>query len=48
MFFTLPETKGRSVEDLDEIFESKYPVKASLAKQRVIVVEGAGVDLVAP
>jgi hypothetical protein len=43
MYLTLPETKGRSIEDLDRIFESKNPVKASLKTQEVIVRRGEGV-----
>ena len=31
----LPETKGRTLEELDKIFEAKNPVKASLIRKKV-------------
>jgi len=34
-YFFLPETKGRTLEELDKIFEARNPVKASLAKHKV-------------
>lgn len=37
LFFV--ETKGRSLEEIDEIFADPYPVKASLRKQEVVVVK---------
>lgn len=43
MFFTLPETKGRSIEELNYVFNSRNPVKESLRKTTVIVREGDGV-----
>ena len=43
IYTTFPETKGRTLEELDEIFESKYPVKASLMRRTVVVREGEGV-----
>lgn len=39
MFFTLPETKGRSIEELTHVFDSPNPVKESLRKTTVIVSE---------
>jgi len=35
LFFV--ETKGRSLEEIDEIFADPHPVKASLRKQKVVV-----------
>jgi len=35
VFFTIPETKNRTLEELDEIFNSEHPVKASLAKKKI-------------
>lgn len=43
MFFTLPETKGRTIEELEELFLERNPVKASLKKREVVVREGMGV-----
>ena len=45
MWFTLPETKNRSIEDISSIFESRNPVKASLRKDEVIVQPGVGVEI---
>lgn len=39
VYFFLPETKGRTLEELDEIFDAKNPVKASLAKKKLAVTE---------
>jgi hypothetical protein len=47
MYLTLPETKQRSVEELDAIFNARRPVKASLEKHEVIVTDGKGIDFVA-
>ncbi|KAF4635184.1 hypothetical protein G7Y89_g2910 [Cudoniella acicularis] len=35
VFFFIPETKNRTLEELDEIFDSKNPVKTSIAKKRL-------------
>ena len=43
MFFTLPETKGRSIEELNNVFNSRNPVKESLRKTTVVVRAGHGV-----
>ncbi|KAJ5665445.1 general substrate transporter [Penicillium maclennaniae] len=43
MFFTLPETKGRSIEELNYVFNSRNPVKESLRRTTVLVHEGEGV-----
>ncbi|KAK2594316.1 hypothetical protein QQS21_007961 [Conoideocrella luteorostrata] len=37
IYFTLPETKGRTLEELDNIFASKNPVKASTSKKKILV-----------
>jgi Sugar (and other) transporter len=37
MFFFWPETKGRTLEELDEIFSAKNPVKESLRLKKVVV-----------
>lgn len=35
IYFFIPETKNRTLEELDEIFNSKNPVRASIAKKRL-------------
>ncbi|KAG9247199.1 MFS sugar transporter-like protein [Calycina marina] len=35
IYFFIPETKNRTLEELDEIFESKNPVKTSIQKKRL-------------
>ncbi|KAF5358983.1 hypothetical protein D9758_004837 [Tetrapyrgos nigripes] len=48
IYFFAVETRGRTLEELDEIFEDPNPVKASLRKQKVALVEKGGkVDVVA-
>jgi len=39
IYFCAIETKGRTLEELDEIFESPNPVKASITKHEVTIVE---------
>jgi hypothetical protein len=34
-YFMMPETKNRTLEELDRIFEAKNPVKASLIHHKV-------------
>jgi len=41
VYFFFIETHGRSLEELEAIFEAKDPVKESLKKERVLIV-GAG------
>lgn len=42
IYVFIPETKGRTLEELDEIFEAKSPVKMSTQKKRVALdSEGA-------
>jgi hypothetical protein len=43
MYLTLPETKGRSIEELEEVFNSPNPLKTSLQKKVVILKEGEGI-----
>lgn len=43
MYFFVVETKGRSLEELDEIFNDPKPVKRSLQKMKVVVESGKGV-----
>ncbi|GLB34073.1 putative major facilitator superfamily sugar transporter (TC 2.A.1.1) family protein [Lyophyllum shimeji] len=42
IYFFAVETKGRTLEELNEIFEDRNPVKASIAKHKIAVVEKAG------
>ncbi|EFY88461.1 sugar transporter (hexose transporter) [Metarhizium acridum CQMa 102] len=37
IYFTLPETKGRTLEELDHIFAAENPVKASTSKKEILV-----------
>ena len=45
MYFSVVETKGRSLEELEEIFNDPQPVKKSLERHQVIIKEGEGVKL---
>ena len=45
MYFVTVETKGRSLEELEEIFEDPKPVKRSKQISRVVVRSGVGVKL---
>lgn len=38
-YFFLPETKGRTLEELDLVFEAKNPVKASLQARKVAIAD---------
>jgi len=40
IWFCVVETKGRTLEELDEIFQDPHPVQASLRKHKVAIVEG--------
>jgi sugar porter (SP) family MFS transporter len=42
IWFCVVETRGRTLEELDEIFQDPHPVRASLRKRKVAVVEGTG------
>lgn len=43
IYFVMPETKNRTLEELDEIFHSKNPVAASLAKKKLELDENQNV-----
>jgi len=43
LYFLVPETKNRTLEELDEIFSSKSPVKKSLEKKKLDVDTDANV-----
>lgn len=45
MWLTVVETKGKTLEELDEIFEDRHPVKRSLQRHRVIVKMSEGVKM---
>jgi hypothetical protein len=40
IYFTFVETKGRTLEEIDEIFADPHPVRKSLQKREVIVSGG--------
>ncbi|KAJ7930117.1 hypothetical protein B0H13DRAFT_915479 [Mycena leptocephala] len=42
IWFCVVETRGRTLEELNEIFEDPHPVRASLRKRKVAVVEDRG------
>ncbi|KAG6885607.1 hypothetical protein C0993_012354 [Termitomyces sp. T159_Od127] len=46
IFFCAVETKGRTLEELDEIFASPHPVKASIQRHKISVVGKAGKTLI--
>ncbi|KAI1052499.1 hypothetical protein LB507_007495 [Fusarium sp. FIESC RH6] len=43
MYFALVETKGRSLEEINEIFKSTNPVKMSKQKHGVYIKDGTGI-----
>lgn len=43
IYFLIPETKNRTLEELDEIFRAKNPMKASIAKRKVALDESANI-----
>jgi len=43
VYFFIPETKGRTLEELDDIFHAKNPRKASLEKTKVEFDEHANI-----
>ncbi|KAH7042075.1 general substrate transporter [Macrophomina phaseolina] len=48
IYFFIPETKNRTLEELDDIFHQKNPTKASLQKRKVALDEHANVLKVEP
>lgn len=42
IYFFFAETKGRSLEEINEIFADPHPVKASLRKKKVVVDQHDG------
>lgn len=45
MYFAVVETKGRSLEQIDDIFKSEHPVKDSLKKVEVVLEKERGVTV---
>lgn len=45
MYLALVETKGRSPEEIDEIFKDVNPVKMSKKKHEVYIKDGVGVTV---
>ena len=45
MYSTVVETRGRSIEEVEEIFNDPHPVKRSLQKHQVVVKPGEGVKM---
>lgn len=43
IYFLAPETKGRTLEELDDIFAAKNPKKASLEKKKIALDASANV-----
>jgi len=43
IWWIMPETKNRTLEELDEIFQAKNPAKFSIAKRRLELDEHANV-----
>lgn len=48
MYFVTVETKGRSLEELEEIFNDPKPVKRSKQISRVVVSSGVGIKVADP
>lgn len=45
MWWSIVETKGRSLEELEEIFADPHPVKKSMEKHKIVLVTGRGVKV---
>jgi hypothetical protein len=45
MYLTVVETRGRSIEEIEEIFNDPHPVKMSLQKHEVVIKAGEGIKM---
>lgn len=45
MWLSCVETKGRTLEEIDEIFNDPKPVKRSLQKTAIIADRGVGIQV---
>lgn len=45
MWWSCVETKGRTLEEIDEIFNDPKPVKRSLQKTKIITNAGVGIQI---
>jgi hypothetical protein len=45
LWWSIVETKGRSLEELEEIFADPNPVNKSLEKHKVVLATGQGVKV---
>jgi hypothetical protein len=45
MYLTVVETRGRSIEEIEEIFNDPRPVKRSLQKHEVVIKVGEGIKM---
>lgn len=45
LWWSIVETKGRSLEELEEIFLDPHPVKKSLEKYKIVLATGQGVKV---
>lgn len=45
LWWSIVETKGRSLEEMEEIFSDPHPVKRSLEKHKIVLAIGEGVKV---
>ena len=45
IYLTFVETRGRSLEEMDRIFDDPHPVRKSLQKQEIVVKETGNGEL---
>jgi hypothetical protein len=45
MYLTVVETRGRSIEEIEEIFNDPHPVKRSMQKHELVMKAGEGVKM---
>ena len=45
MYMTVVETRGRSIEEIEEIFNDPHPVNRSLQKHEVVIKVGEGIKM---